>query len=264
MRLYEYGLDFEAEGYFIDPDPGQRPAKSREQWALFEEAVRDAKLGLFDSIPEVVQALTHYKDYVLKHAAALFLQDAITSQGIELLHREMKGCRDPLLIVEYCHILCSFGRLSLVPVCLDFYEKIRSFNEAPSVTVSLSDMLESEPGELCLPDATISAKAYRKLVLDRCEELRRENSDESLSWFRGQLFSVPKLAEYLLQRVRDSQFEPELRQKFEAATGLSCTAFYEQGVFQPLAAAALVEDFLINGSQPYQEGIRYFFGHQIP
>jgi hypothetical protein len=52
----------------------------------------------------------------------------------------------------------------------------------------------------------------------------------------------------------------------EANTGLDCRGFYDRDfMLRPLAAAAIVEDFVESGeANKYLPGVRYFFGHRIP
>ncbi len=57
----------------------------------------------------------------------------------------------------------------------------------------------------------------------------------------------------------------DLREKFEASTGINCSGFYNNKQFQPLAATAVLEEFLESvDPQKYREGMRYFFGHPVP
>jgi hypothetical protein len=59
--------------------------------------------------------------------------------------------------------------------------------------------------------------------------------------------------------------QPFYRRRFEASTGIDCSGFYKDRNFQPLTAAAILEDFLESPEVArYEEGVRYFFGHRIP
>ena len=83
--------------------------------------------------------------------------------------------------------------------------------------------------------------------------------------FQGEQFGVIKFTRFLLDRIRRPYFRSVLRHKFEALTGVDCTAFYKNGIFQPLSAAAVIEEFLDSpAAGAYEPGVRYFFGHRIP
>ena len=60
-------------------------------------------------------------------------------------------------------------------------------------------------------------------------------------------------------------FRSSHRRSFEAATGIDCTSWYQDGKLRPLAAMATLEGFLESPeAEQYKEGIRYFWGHPIP
>ncbi|OBU66494.1 hypothetical protein A9K58_12110 [Stenotrophomonas maltophilia] len=68
-----------------------------------------------------------------------------------------------------------------------------------------------------------------------------------------------------LRRLREPCFPFELRRRFECATGIDCSCFYQERVFRPMHASALLEAFLEDSDAGgFESGVRYFFGHRIP
>lgn len=84
----------------------------------------------------------------------------------------------------------------------------------------------------------------------------------------GRPLDLGALVARLRERIRSgeasgSRMEWE-RMFFEASTGIDCSAFYEQGRLQRLAALAVLEDFMDGGyAADFEPGVRYFFGHRI-
>ena len=154
--------------------------------------------------------------------------------------------------------------------------------------ISLSRILEAEPGPVWsgpeettttsedLPPAfrettvTLDLEGYAALVQERTAELAaRLGADADKAVAEGEVVEIETVAQRLLRRIGTGEATNRLgweRMILEAATGLDCRGFFdEEGVFQPLAAAAIVEDFLESGQAvKYEPGVRYFFRHRIP
>ncbi len=129
----------------------------------------------------------------------------------------------------------------------------------------MSLILETEPGPIADDAQFFNIAGYQAIVLKRHAELLEKLGSDQVIVFRGEIFCVERLAKLMLNSFSSGQFESVLRRKFEANTGIDCTAFYVDGELQPLAAATILEAFL-DGSDlgRYQEGQRYFFGHPLP
>jgi hypothetical protein len=91
--------------------------------------------------------------------------------------------------------------------------------------------------------------------------------------WKGAVFGVKSLVEHYYEKLVHAEAEDldgldvdfkDFRRKFESSTGISCSSFFENGEFQPLAATAILEEFLEGPEvNNYDEGVRYFFGHRI-
>ncbi len=88
--------------------------------------------------------------------------------------------------------------------------------------------------------------------------------------FQGQNVDIPRLARQLWNRLDLEELQSERfyrgRLVFEAATGVNCSAFYDQlGRLNRLAAMGILEEFLESDQvDNFVPGQRYFFGHPIP
>ena len=138
--------------------------------------------------------------------------------------------------------------------------------EGPDLIVSPTDDLP--PGEE--PESQLDIDAYIAMVRNKSATLRRAQSldDESVV-AEGQILQIGDVAQRLLERIRLGEHRDRIekgRMLLEATTGLDCRAFFNKDSgLQPLAAAAIVEEFLDSGdAKKYEPGVRYFFGHRIP
>ncbi|MFP2927201.1 hypothetical protein ACLESO_18780 [Pyxidicoccus sp. 3LG] len=139
-----------------------------------------------------------------------------------------------------------------------------------SVPLLLSSILEPEWGPLSRFPKEDDLIEYEDRVLERYEELKQRFGTDQVILLHAERFSVVSVARRLLSSMSNhSDFEmakrPFYRRRFEASTGIDCSPFYKDEQFQPLTAAATLEDFLESPEAArYEEGVRYFFGHRIP
>lgn len=267
--ILERRLDFEAAGYFGCLLPSahseKSPSLSSDPWLSWEYIIHEAMRGRFDHFSRVASLFRDANNYVLQNICEISLGNAGTLAAIASIEEDVLCSQDTLLKISYCSLLASSGWLATIPLILRIYRDVRHFNDSDIVTVRLSDLLEKEPGSVCLPASNLPIERYSGLVMDRYEVLKARFGTDRIAVFEGEVFSVENLAGSMLKHLRDNTFEPEHRQKFEAATGLDCSGFYQKRILQPLTAAALIERFLESGqASKYLPGVRYFFGHRIP
>jgi hypothetical protein len=167
--------------------------------------------------------------------------------------------------IAACGCLWQRGRLSDALVMLDCYERVMGAEGSVMLPSLLSDMLDDDEGEIGRPRNVDELERYREQVIARVDVLEGRLGSSQAFVLRGELFSVVRLARLTLNEVK-ARPNPSIlwRARFEASTGLDCTAFYRERTSQPLAAAAIVEEFLEGPeSSQYEDGVRYFFGHRI-
>ena len=129
----------------------------------------------------------------------------------------------------------------------------------------LSTILDPD-GLLPLPDEFESIDGYCGMVDRTWKELADRFGTTDLYIWLGEPTSVRRMAKVIIAKAREPYFSFEIRHKFEASTGINCSAFYKADQsFQPLSAAAIAEDFLNSPrAAQFVDGMRYFFGHPLP
>jgi hypothetical protein len=102
------------------------------------------------------------------------------------------------------------------------------------------------------------------MVTSRIASLADDLGSDRVVVLGGGRFDVKDLARRMLKDVRTPDFRRELRHRFEAVTGIDCASFYRKGELRPLAAAAILEEFLESpAAERFEPGKRYFFGRLI-
>ncbi len=216
-------------------------------------------------MPSVIPLCLQTEDPVLGQLASYLLGDAGTFSCFQTIIEELCAAENPGIILDFCRALHFRGMLSDVPIILQAYERISMFNDADIIPVWLSNLLEPEDDVLSEPEKFDDVKDYSAAVMDRYRQLSNDFGTDQVLVFREGRFGVVGQAKYILRRVGEPFVRGELRHRFEASTGVNCSSFYKKGVIQPLAAAALLEEFLESPeAEKYEEGVRYFFGHRIP
>jgi len=135
---------------------------------------------------------------------------------------------------------------------------------APKIVVA-----DDLPAPFAESSIELDREGYVALVEARAAELRSlSGPDDRIAIAAGRVFELEPFARSMLQTIaggRDDRVEWE-RMLFEATTGISCRGFFgPDRLLRPLAAAAIIEEFLDSGAASrFQAGARYFFGHRIP
>ena len=262
------GINWTAKGYFGVPPPpdAKQPASlAHDPWQLWTVACHRAKQGDFALLPNLISLCKQVEDPVLAQSASYLLGDAGTAGCFSIMEQELDSIEYVGTILDYCRALHFRGKLANVPLILRAYERIATDSDADVVPVWLSNLLEPEDGVLSESIQFEDLEDYLDAVRARYKQVTDELGTDQVFVYRGEVFGVQRLARYILRRVKQPFVRSELRHRFEAATGIDCSPFYKRGELQPLAAAALVEEFLESpDAAKYQDGFRYFFGHRIP
>jgi hypothetical protein len=186
----------------------------------------------------------------------------------EIVRREFHNGPTFEHTIDYCDILQSRGGLSDIPLIVEGYTRVSPLGDSGIIPVWLADLLEPDPDHGCFSEPLdyASLQEYSQAVLNRTTSLAAELGGPEVLVFRGKGFGVVSLARQMLANIGSRNDIVEMRRRFEAATGANCTAFFNADkVYQPLAAAQIVEEFLNSpGAGRYEEGRRYFFGHLLP
>ncbi len=272
--FYAQTLNWRSYGYFTQPTPVNDPQRGAErsasQWALLEAIVQQAKTGDFRNVADVLGIVRRADDDgVLRGKACEALGDFGSVREFQSILEEMDSLTHPERAVAYCGALRDWGRLSVVPVLLHQYDIYKPFDIAEKIPLYVSSMLEREWGDLAKHPSIAELDEYMAQVVSRYRELTESLGGDDVLVQYGAKFDVVSFARLIFSHLTDSYFDitfqPYFRRRFEASTGIDCSPFFQDGIFQPLAAAAMVEEFLESrDAAKYEDGLRYFFGHRIP
>jgi hypothetical protein len=265
-NFYLLEVNWESTGYFND---FVLPSEivSKDPNTIWKTTLNYAKEGKFEYVSQLFRILKQAVPSPLAMACSDLLGDAGTNACFELILEEIKTTKDFNLIMELCNALQLRGKLSDVLTLLSAYEKTYKENkDADIFPVWIADLIEPDGSLLSEPSEFVNIQNYQQAVINRCKKLEDYLGTEQAVIYKGELFSVTKLAQYILARIHLPYLRvDDLRHKFEAVTGVDCSSFFKNGKFQPLSAAALLEQFLESYEvTKYKNGVRYFFGHRIP
>jgi hypothetical protein len=267
------GIDWQGRGYFgvpVPPDAIGFPDDPLAQpWRAWAVALREAKAGNFSYLPALLQAYEKSNDSfdaLLDQLILNLIGEAGPSSMFSPVEHRAKHGPTVRQAIAACGSLWKRGMLSDASIILDLYERVMGAEGSVMLPIFLSDMLDDDETEIVPPRRADDLEKYREEVTARVEQLERRLGRSEVLVLRGEVFSVPRLARLTLNEVKAGP-NPRIswRARFEASTGLDCTAFYKEGSAQPLAAAAIIEEFLEGpASRKYENGVRYFFSHRIP
>lgn len=269
--LYKERLDWKGHGYHAAPI---RPAElarepQRASWLRVQEILDQARSGRLDRIPELLDVYGEAPG-VLQDVCIRILGDAGDDRCFERMIAESSNPLDPERGCDFASALRAWGSLSAVPVLCRIYETFYGFQDAEPIPLFISSLLEPEWGPLSTaPRREDDLDGYLAAVARAYEQTKARLGSEDVIVLLGEPFSAAGLARQLLAHLGrtpfDIAFQSYGRRKFEATTGLDCTSFFADGLFQPLSAAAILERFLHGPlASTFLAGRRYFFGHEIP
>jgi hypothetical protein len=186
-----------------------------------------------------------------------------------------------------CKAAMASGGVWAVQAILGAYPVTSDPDTRRFLAHALSWLLEEEPGPIWdgpdmletpadnlppheEPEAFPDVEGYMAMVRERVSAWLQGTAPGDASIVaEGQVLQIGEVARRLYERVRRGERGDRIekgRMLFEAMTGVDCRTFFDQnGTVQPLAAAAILEEFLESGEAgKYEPGVRYFFGRPIP
>lgn len=257
-------FDFQRNGYFADFPKELFLDDLYLEWRDIYSALDGAKNGKFETMHVLVRYLGTSSDPFLNMAAATLLSDA--APGYICDHVASLATQLPTYErARYAgKVLAGRATLADVEVLLELALRFSYVRSPSSFTLFISDVIDDQEPMHYTFGSFASPEDYAGSVKARCREIEAKFGKRH-SLFEGEPFSVATLARKALTRLERGELPADWRQKFEATTGIDCSSFYADEMPQPLAAAALLEDFLESGkAELYEPGVRYFFGHRIP
>lgn len=269
-------FDWEVRGYQFASEPPTdlaAPASlsSDDPWVVVAACLQQAKGGRFAPLERLRRFIRPDAAALLVRASVDLLGDVATNQALAVL-LEVLAQEPDAIRVEACWGCHLAGHLWLVPPMVEAWRLLKRQADRDSVGSMFSQMLEEGPGPLSVNEE-YSPPDYAELVLARYRELATRLGGDTAAVWEGRLFSVTDLATRKRQLLADGEETPfglaveftDFRHRFEASTGIECSAFFHEEVFRPLAAAAILEEFFEGPeAAKFEPGVRYFFGHRIP
>lgn len=283
--LVQERLDFQRSGYFTRPiepaDLAGLSADEADAWLALERHLTELKAGCFSSAHQLLALYRGTESWPLRRAAARVLGHTASAACFGDMRAELDAMRlhqraaidvpTREILLDYCHAFAAWGRLDVVPVLLELYLTLRFKRtaEIEMLPILMSRLLHDEHTHLITQPPYDEAELgdYFELVLGEYERaVARLGSDQVLV-FRGQPRSSAALAE-AMRHVTSKYVASELwqlRQRFEPATGVDCSAIFAGPSVSMAAATALAEAFLDSPTAAdHAPGSRFFFGHPVP
>jgi hypothetical protein len=265
------GIDWWSGGYHGCPDTAPQsslPLSLRTpEWEAWIAVLRLAKQGDFSKTATLLDIYANASSTIVEAACATLVADAGDPAAFRRIEAELRPRQTGYeKTINFCDALQARGRLGDVPLMLECFERIATIKDADIIPSQLSRLLEPEPDLISEPSDFASLDDYREAVLALYRKVLDEIGSEERFVFLGKPYGVVPMAKALLGRLQKPHVQIFWRQRFEAPTGINCSAFYDaEKVLQPLAAAEIVEDFLESPkAAEFEDGVRYFFGHRIP
>ena len=300
-RFLEGVFSWTERGYNLAGDPpidllAPAALASDDPWIAIAAAVEHAKHGNHRPIRGLTRLFRMNSEFFADRIAIIATGDAGTEFDLASLENLLLEGPDPVRAYA-AEAALQAGGLWLVPAMLRAWRLVKQLADRETIGFAIADLLEDAGGVLSAKagaaplDPALMAKlnypaemialaeeqdddeleepGFESLANAKFEELKAQYQTEKVVVYQGRLFGVMSLAEQMLDLARGSVPGDAswilLRHKFEASTGVNCSSFFERRVFQRLAAAAILEDFLIQPeSSRYEDGRRYFYGHIIP
>ena len=264
-------LDWEGRGYFGPPvlKGADFPADPRSApWTSWMAAFLKATHGDFRFVARLAE-LGGQVDGLVDRVTSTLLGDAAPNNAFSAIIGRVEHEDNYELVYDWCDAVATRGRLGDIGVLLDAYEKnINDVDEdADIILIRIAQMLDPDTAPRLSHHENFGGfPQYRMEVEQRQKRLLDRHGSEDVYLWRGELTSVRRMAQMLLHLEPRSFLPSTVRRRFEASTGIDCSAMFDaKRRFLPLEAAAIAEDFLRGDAiDRYSEGARYFFGHGVP
>ena len=267
---------FDALGYkYSEPPPmdllSPTSLHHSSPWVVLAAIMERAKKGDFDHMPRLGKMIDPKGDAFLVGICFQLLGDIGTEGAVRTLLPLMTHENDEF-VVDACRAAQHCGYLWLVQFIFEAWGRVKRNDDKQTLKRILSEMLEEDRGPISSPEHFAEGR-YRKLVEDRLQELRSNLGTDTAPIWAGRLFSVVNLAQEMHKILTTGRYEGfslyanflDQRERFEASTGIDCSSFYSSGGVQVSAAKVVLAEFLNSDeSKRYKDGVRYFFGHEIP
>ncbi|RWP37398.1 MAG: hypothetical protein EOR04_27840 [Mesorhizobium sp.] len=262
-------LDWRGSGYFGFPIHRDQPDFVSEEdaarWGTFESILAALKAGRPSDILQLPELFDDEGSWVVRRAYCELMADAGDRRLFEKIGPAVRNVIEPTYAVQWGRVLCEWGNLSVVPDILTALRNLIGFDDAEDLALALGKMLDSTEGDEFAGTRFNDIEGFLPVAEARYKKLANLFGSDNLVVLKGERFSVARLAELTLDSLNAPTFDPFMRRKFEANTGIDCTSFFDSnGALDSVQATTIVADFLDSDKlRAFAPGQRYFFRHAI-
>jgi hypothetical protein len=274
MTQTEQVMDWQARGYFRFPFRDSPPAVDEaylNDWHLFEHHLERSKSGHFSNPREMWLHSRKARGWQVSGAYCYLIGHTSPLAFLDELRTVAADFRDIGAAVDAARILAISGLLSEVLPILNFIREFLDIGEFQGAFWDISRLLDDGTKVFASADVLKHLEEgdlfqdYARHVKAAYSALSAKLGTDQVRVFRGAIFDIRTLIEYMRASAGGGAFDPKLRQLFEAVTGIDCSDFYVDRVAQPLRIHAFLEAFDDDGiADNFLPGRRYFFGHPVP
>ena len=256
-------LDWLGAGYdaISAPDHSHVSAALNDGWLLVQEAVAHARRGSGELVHVLGSTIVaNTRDVLLHRIACEIVGDAGSAADLERLVSVLDNASFGQRL-DIARALASRGRLLDVPVVFGVYEQAREHPDTEILRLAVNWLI-FDPDELSeVPD---DWHGYRLCVGRRYFDLWNEFGTNLVHIHHGYRFDIQRIAESMLDDLREGLLDADDRHVFEVTTGMSCSAWFNEGQTNYLRAASDLEHFIDSGKGAnYPGGQRAFMGYWL-
>jgi hypothetical protein len=286
-----------AYGYFYGgqiPEGFGSNSSSGDHWEIFINTLESCKSGHFNSLNTLTQFLLPPVDEDLSEASFALMADAGSAKEREFIARALQeGPLDVLPIAA--DAAGASGNLALVPLMRNAWQRVADRQQHLRIGLAIARLMEPPGGPIAAlaekftPDSAERERLinrggryaelakphgeqtndFEQAVNERYNELSGRFESDIYLW-RGQPFNLRDMIGEMYQHVTGPQagllgglFIP-MRRKVEATTGWNMSPCFSQGIFNPLGAAAVLDDIVEHVNiDDFEIGRKYFFGRRV-
>lgn len=262
-----YGFQPMDGGYFIrstKPPPSAELTIDRNwPWLSLHTCLRAAISGNRTPLARLSELINEDNDPGFRGAIIDLIADAADDYVIEQWREKIRKTKDHHLVFSLCWGLLRRGMLLDVPLVLEAYEKNSKDRKFSYLQSRLNCLFSLQPVEN-KPYKKTGFKSCYANVMAQYHALHLKLGRVDVPILRGELFSVTVLARKIAALEPGTSLAADLRERFEASTGISCSGWETADGLDPQSAAASARQFLDSPeSAAYRAGQLYFFGRPI-
>lgn len=259
---------------------------SSDPWDVLVDVLVRCQNGDFSQLDHLIPLRSHDHGFLFAKAVSELAGYAGTLPFITRYFSAMEN-RIHLAGMQYhtAVVLSSSMSLGAVGPLMRLHDAATESDALIQISQQLSYLLESDNADIWFgaEEETkpadeesldvvriVHRQAFKEAVHKRYNAVAENVGSLQTPVFQGEPYSVVRIAERLLERLRSN--DPQQgriyreRMAFEAATGIDCTSFLNaDGELMRMDATTIVTTFLDSSvTRKFVPGQRYFFGHPIP